>query len=400
MEQSARRYKADIVIVGGGPAGSSLAVRTAAAGHSTVLIERARFPRHKLCGEFISPECLDHFRKLEVLDEMLEAGGERILETRFFDAKGRHFSVPSSVLGGGLHALSLSRSTMDRILLDRAREAGVRVIEGERATGLTVEEGRIAAVAAVDEKGSRSTVEGRIFVDATGRKRSLMRLAEKTVGNGIWKASARPAAVAFKNHFSGSGLPPNVCEIYAFPGGYGGLTTVENGRANLCFMVDPRAAKALGPQPEKLVTSLLIRNARLAQTLGAARPVMEWHAVSIESFGQAPAPPLENLFAIGDSAAFIDPFTGSGMLMALESSALLASAITVSDGVTGAIRANYNRQYQRDFSRRLRVCSFLRRAASFRHFPTAAVALLRSSRQARFLLAASTRGGRSPARTL
>ena len=72
-----------ITIVGAGPAGSSLAIRLANAGFVVTLIERERFPRHKLCGEFISPECLRHFRELGVLDEMLDADGRRIAETRF-----------------------------------------------------------------------------------------------------------------------------------------------------------------------------------------------------------------------------------------------------------------------------------------------------------------------------
>jgi len=400
MDHSLRHQKAEFVIVGGGPAGASLAIRLAAAGHSAVLVERARFPRHKLCGEFISPECMAHFRGLGVLDEMLAAGGERILETRFYDQKGRHFAVPSSILGGGLPALSLTRSVMDRILLERARAVGVRVIEGSRAAELVIEDGRIAAVVAADENGGPSVFEGRIFVDATGRSRSLLRLAANKVSAEGLNVARRPEAVAFKNHFIGAELPPNVCEIYAFLGGYGGLTTVEDGKANLCFMVDPRVARAHGPKPEILVTSLLRRNLRLAKTLANARPLMEWHAVSIASFGRSPKPHFENLFAIGDSAAFIDPFTGSGMLLALETSALLALAFAAADGDAKSMRAIYSEQFEMDFSRRLKVCSLLRRAASFRHFPEIAVAALRSSRHARQLLAASTRSGRPLARNL
>src|SRR5687767_15794001 len=132
-KQSAiRDPKSAIVIVGAGPAGSSLAIRLAGAGFETTLIERERFPRHKLCGEFISPECLSHFEELGVLEGMLAAGGERIYETHFYDRRGRGFAVPSGAFEGVGYALSLSRSEMDVRLLTRARESGVNVLEGYR----------------------------------------------------------------------------------------------------------------------------------------------------------------------------------------------------------------------------------------------------------------------------
>ena len=83
MKFQTSNSKLQITIVGAGPAGASLAIRLANQGFSVNLIEREKFPRHKLCGEFISPECLAHFKDLGVLDEMLDSGGERITETDF-----------------------------------------------------------------------------------------------------------------------------------------------------------------------------------------------------------------------------------------------------------------------------------------------------------------------------
>ena len=134
--------KLRIAIVGAGPAGSSLAVRLAGCGHRVTLLDRDTFPRHKLCGEFISPECLRHFDELGVFDDMLAAGGERVYETRFFDRRGRNFAVPSSVLDGGGFALSLSRYEMDRRLLDKARTMGVDVLEGVKASQVPLNGGR------------------------------------------------------------------------------------------------------------------------------------------------------------------------------------------------------------------------------------------------------------------
>ncbi|HEX8117274.1 MAG TPA: FAD-dependent oxidoreductase, partial [Pyrinomonadaceae bacterium] len=85
----------DAIIVGGGPAGASAAVHLAASGARVLLAERERFPRDKLCGEFISPECLGHFERLGVSEAMSRGGGARVSETVFYAPSGRGVSVPS-----------------------------------------------------------------------------------------------------------------------------------------------------------------------------------------------------------------------------------------------------------------------------------------------------------------
>jgi flavin-dependent dehydrogenase len=117
-----------ILIVGAGPAGAAAAIRLAQDGFQVTLVEREKFPRRKLCGEFISPECLLHFRRLGVLDEMLSAGGERITKTVFYEPDGKSVAVPSEwFFRGGAGALSLSRAAMDFRLLERARAVGAEV---------------------------------------------------------------------------------------------------------------------------------------------------------------------------------------------------------------------------------------------------------------------------------
>src|SRR3954466_6712019 len=136
----------DIVIAGGGPAGSSLAIRLARQGASVLLAEQKRFPRHKLCGEFISPECLDHFRELGVLDAMLSSGAASLATTVFYSRRGRSFEVPSNWLGGQGLAIGLSRAQMDRVLLDEAKRSGVTVIEEVSISGTINVDGKTRGV--------------------------------------------------------------------------------------------------------------------------------------------------------------------------------------------------------------------------------------------------------------
>ena len=113
----------DAIIVGGGPAGASAGIHLAASGARVLLAERERFPREKLCGEFISPECLEHFERLGVLGEM-GRGGARVSETVFYAPSGRGVSVPSAWFGGrGGDALGLSRPRWTRAC---SRAPGVR----------------------------------------------------------------------------------------------------------------------------------------------------------------------------------------------------------------------------------------------------------------------------------
>ncbi len=159
-------------IVGAGPAGASLAIRLAAANFPVTLIERERFPRHKLCGEFISPECLLHFKKLGVIQRMEEAGGRRITATVFHAMNGKSVTIPSEWFGGA--ALSLSRARMDQTLLDKARSKGVEILEGSSVVGVEMDKGSVQELK-VRADGNIVAIKADIFIDATGRSRIPLR---------------------------------------------------------------------------------------------------------------------------------------------------------------------------------------------------------------------------------
>lgn len=359
-------------------------------GHAVTLIEKERFPREKLCGEFISPECFRHFSELGVSEEMLSLGGARIAETRFFDAAGRSVSVPTRWFGHGDFALSLSRARMDEALLNRAKFVGVNVIEGTRATSVEVEGGRVEKVTVKTDGGERFDIAGNLFVDASGRAGALTRLLERSTDD---MRPQRPRLVAFKNHLADVSIDPDVCEIYVFEGGYGGLSSIEGGMANLCFIVRSSVAKEIAASPGAHIDLAASRNKRAAVTLRRANAAGEWLAVPISSFGKAGRPKARNLVTIGDAAAFIDPFTGSGMLMALESAALLAECAKESGVSSTKLTQMYARSHTRKFRNRLAASAVLRRAAFMPGLATAAIALTGASDGLRERLARATRSG-------
>lgn len=384
--------KLAIAIVGAGPAGSSLAIRLAQQDFDVTLIERETFPRHKLCGEFISPECLPHFEDVGVLDEMLSGGGDQITETRFYAPGGGSFAVSSGSFHGDGFALSLSRAKMDMILLDRAKSLGVNVFEDSSVNAVSMNNEQIDNLTARRGNGKRFEIAADLFVDATGRSRVLSKLIEKQHRTRNERtAEHRSLYVGFKSHLRGAKVEKGACEIYLFPGGYGGLSSVGVGLTNHCFLVKSSVAREFGGDVDKIVENVVFRNKRAAVTLREAAPVMNWLAVSVDSFGRQESSRAANLFTVGDSAAFIDPFTGSGILLAFQSAALLAESVVLHKSAPNAISDFYNAKYKQTFARRLRFCSMLRSAAFVPFLPTAAISFLNLSKRGREFLADSTR---------
>ncbi|MEJ7617458.1 MAG: NAD(P)/FAD-dependent oxidoreductase [Pyrinomonadaceae bacterium] len=391
----AQEREYDAIIVGGGPAGTSAAIRLAMAGARVLLAEQKRFPRHKLCGEFISPECLAHFAQLGASERMLDAGGVWIKETRFYAPSGKSLRVPSAWLGeaSGAQALGLSRAEMDERLLRRAEDAGVDVREGAQAVGLVIQETAIVRGVHLKDETGVYAARAALTVDATGRARSLAR----HVTGRAQRLSKRATLIAFKAHFKDVRCDEEACEIYFYQGGYGGLNRVEGGSSNLCFIIAAQTAREAKGDIERVMRDMIASNVRAAETLKNARRSSAWLSVALEGFGRSDLVLAPNLIAIGDAASFIDPFTGSGMLMALESGEIAARVIkawleTPQRASFDALAAQYETHYESKFGARLRSCARLRRAAFAPNFVAeAAVHILSASEGIRRRLTRATR---------
>jgi flavin-dependent dehydrogenase len=382
----------DVIIAGGGPAGASAATHLAMRGARVLLAEQKKFPRPKLCGEFISPECAVHFDRLGVKEEMFAARPAGLRETIFYSRHGRNVSVPSSWFGSNGVALGLSRAEMDDCLLDRAAAAGTHVLEHASVSNLIIRDQQVRGVR-VKQGNRETTYQAAITVDATGRARALTRhlMAQKT------SPRQRPM-IAFKAHLEQTRVAAEACEIYFYRGGYGGLSSIEDGLSNLCFIASARDVRACGADADRVMREVVCQNQRALFTLRDASLHSEWLAVSLEGFGCHDVAPAPGLLAIGDAASFIDPFTGSGMLMALESGELAANAI--GDCFNGRaqserlddLRVKYSAAYRRAFASRLTVCSFIRRAAFVPGLAEAAIRFFAASAGLRRRLARATRG--------
>jgi flavin-dependent dehydrogenase len=388
------QFDYDVIIAGGGPAGSSAAIHLTMAGARVLLVEQKKFPRPKLCGEFISPECAPHFERLGVAEQMLAASPARLTETVFYSRQQSSVSVPSAWFGANGVALGLSRAEMDERLLRRASDAGAVVLEEAQVVNLLFDKDRVAGVT-IKHTGKHTGYRAPVTIDATGRARALARRVDQSHHK---TKSHRASLVAFKAHLEDARVAPGACEIYFYRGGYGGLSSIENGLSNLCFIASARAVRACGTDAERVMREVVCQNGRAAYALEHARASTPWLAVSLEGFGRHAVTPTTGLLAIGDAASFIDPFTGSGMLMALESGELAASVI--GDRIAAVRRGAgileletlYRAAYKTRFHSRLRICSLMRRAAFVPGLAQLAIRVFGRSDHLRHRLSRATRG--------
>jgi len=373
----------DVIIGGGGPAGSSAAIHLACCGLRVLLVEQKKFPRPKLCGEFISPECRQHFQKLGVTDAIAGNAPSTLFETVFYSSRGQHVSVPSNWFGGSA-ALGLSRAVMDDVLLRRAQDCGVAVLEGASINEPILNDNQVLGVK-LKYNGHEHEYRAPLTIDATGRARILTRKLDEQ--------RPKPRLVAFKVHLRNTRVAPNVCEIYFYPEGYGGLSTIEGEVSNLCFIVSAEQVKRHHSDPLTVMRETVMKNRRAAYTLAHAEADSEWLSASWERFGRQHPSPAKGLLAIGDSAAFIDPFTGSGMLMAFESGELAAETVVHhrENLASDALGSEYANAYARKFDSRLRICGLLRRAAFKPRLASLGIALFGLSEQLRGKIARATR---------
>ena len=372
----------DVIIAGAGPAGASAAIHLARHDLRVLLVEQKKFPRSKLCGEFISPECQKHFESLGVADAIAASAPSALTETIFYSTRGHNVSVPSSWFGHPA-ALGLSRAAMDDVLLRRAQACGVNVIEGATITDLIQNEKTVRGV-----RLKASEYFAPLTIDATGRARILTKKLNAS------EPKSKATLIAFKAHLRNTRVAPNACEIYFYPDGYGGLSTIEGDVSNLCFIISAEQVKRHHSDPEVILKELVMKNRRAAYTLAGAQLESEWLSASWERFGRRQPNPANGMLAIGDAAAFIDPFTGSGMLMAFESGELAAHVIVRHQNKLTdieSIGAAYADEYVQKFDSRLRISGWLRRAAFKPRLAGLGIALCGASKHFRSRIARATR---------
>ncbi len=324
----------DLAIVGAGPAGSSCAITAARLGARVGLFEAKDFPRHRVCGEFVSAESLDVLAGL-LQDlpaaETLFQGAPVIDRTRFLLGE-RIIEAPVTP-----PALSISRYELDALLWKAARQAGAAIRPNCEIVG---SDGDGPFMLQTSSERFRT----KALIVAAGRWSQFT--ADRTVSSG-------PKWIGLKAHFYEPWTEP-CTDLYFFADGYCGVQPVTPGIVNACAMVRSDRATSL-EQVCKL-------HPRLARRAAKWRAIMQPVSTAPLIYRE-PQPLRGNAILVGDAAAFIDPFAGDGISIALRSGRVAAQCICKFLMGLTALReavALYQREYSSQFAPLLTVASRVR----------------------------------------
>jgi flavin-dependent dehydrogenase len=353
-----RAGAADVVVVGAGPAGSAVAILLAERGLAVTLLDKAVFPRPKICGEYLSPEAARVLDRLGVLKAVDGAGAQPLHGMRITAPDGTVLegAYPTGGPWRGYrdHALAIRREAFDRILLERARALPVDVREGHRVTGLVRERdaasGAVVGVQAEDGDGARAEIRGRLVVGADGR-------SSVVAGALGLRRRHRLQRLALVRHVSGVEGPGDRGEIYVDPPDYSILNPVAPGLVNLSLVVPLAHARPFRGRLETFMEARLKQLRHLPGRLAGMRaegPLMVMAPLAY----RVDEPRVGGVMLTGDAAGFYDPFTGEGLYTALRSAELLAEvaypALARGD-VSVAALAGYARARRAAFAGKARV---------------------------------------------
>lgn len=317
-----RTGDAEVIVVGGGPAGSSAAFFLARAGVDVLLVDRARFPRDKACAEYLSPQASRILHEMSALERVEAAGAAHLSGMRVYAPNGDvihgEFASTHGFHGFRDRGLALRRIVLDSILLDSARDAGTRVLEGCAVAALVRDyRGAVIGVEVRDATGVRE-LRAPLVIGADGLRSVIGRRL------GLTRVGRWPKRVALVAHYTGVDGIGNCGEMHVDREGYVGFADVGGGLTNVAVVVPIATARSIEGDADRFLELWLERRPSLASRVRHAARIAPVRATGPFNTrarrAWAPGAAL-----VGDAAEFFDPFTGEGIYAALRGGELLTS---------------------------------------------------------------------------
>jgi len=338
-----KEAEAQVCIIGGGLAGLTAAIHLAIHEIEVILLEKHQYPRHKVCGEYISNEVLPYLDYLGI--DVFQQQAVAITTLRLSHQNGNVIEQKLPLGGFGM-----SRYAMDNLLAEQAKSLGVQIIF-EEAKAIRFNENDF-----VIETDNNTFVSD--FVIASHGKRAVL---DKTLNREF--ISNKTPWIGIKAHYKANHFNPEHVELHNFMGGYCGLSMVENGHVNLCYLVHQNEFKSY-KSIEDFNEKGLTKNPYLRDFLKQATPVFEKHlAISQISFQDKPTVDNHILYA-GDAAGLIHPLCGNGMAMAIHSAKLVAEQIVDyyhNSSGREMVKVNYAKVWEDTFRKRLTYGKFIQK---------------------------------------
>ena len=329
-----KRIIFDVIIVGGGLAGLTSAIHLSKREKRVLLIEKNEYPKHKVCGEYISNEVLPYLNSLGI--DPISEGAKKITKV--------HISTIKSNLIKGelpLGGFGMSRYFLDNLLVKKARLNGVQILKD------TVDSINFKKESFTIITKNSGVFQSKITIGAFGKRSSL---DQKMNREFIKKKSPY---LAIKTHVKGL-FPQNLVALHNFKGGYCGVSKVENNAINVCYITEYRSFKK-----HKNITDfqeqVVFKNEHLKKIFKESTPVFE-KPLTISQVSFQTKNPIENhIIMCGDTAGMIHPLCGKGMAMAISSARLASTRIL--QFLNGEIktREGLEKQYFRDWNKEFKI---------------------------------------------
>lgn len=336
------KAKTSVIIVGGGLAGLTAAIHLLKIGVEVILIEKNEFPKHKVCGEYISNEVLPYFKWLNLDIEELQAVSISKLQFSIESGKTINSSLP---LGG----FGISRYALDEFLYKKAVAAGCQMIQ-DNVESIVFNENQFEV-----STSNNGIFESEIVLGAFGKRSNIdQKLSRKFINK-------KSSWLAVKAHYSFD-FPDDVVGLHTFEGGYCGISKVEDNRVNVCYLANYDTFKKFR-NIEEYQQKVVSVNPHLKYVFQKGKMLFEKPlTISQISFEKKNA--VENhILMIGDTAGLIHPLCGNGMAMAVHSAKIVSELI--GDYLNGKIvsRTELEQRYQTvwrtHFEERLKTGRFL-----------------------------------------
>lgn len=326
----------EVIIIGGGLAGLTAGIHLSSLGLKVLIFEKNEYPKHKVCGEYISNEVLDYFKWLQLNLEDLKP--TKINKLHFSNIEGKTITATLPLGGFGI-----SRYALDNYLFQKAINNGCQIIQKN-----------VENVEFYDDNFTVTTSDGaefksKIVLGAFGKRSSIDQKMKRDF------IKSKSPWLAVKAHYKGV-FPDDVVGLHNFKGGYCGVSKVENDVINICYLADYETFKNY-KNIEEYQKVIVEKNPNLKSIFNAMIMVYE-KPLTISQISFAPKNAVENhILMIGDTAGLIHPLCGNGMAMAIHSSKIASELIAkyLSKEIPSrlALEKLYTKQWNYNFKYRL-----------------------------------------------